>query len=65
MLIPIARAKDESFYIPYRTREGFCKGDGTECANYDYELRLRERLVKFLRCKFNNIGRALESRWKL
>ena len=46
-------------------REAKRKGDGARCVNCGCELRLRERLVRFLRCKFNNIGRALEDRWKL
>jgi hypothetical protein len=62
MLIPVPPAWDESFYIT-RTRQN--AGNGAECAHHSSELRLRERLVKFLRCKFNKIGRPLEDRWKL
>lgn len=64
MLIPSAPAQDESSYIS-RAREAKRRGSRSKCENCGCELRLRERLVKFLRCKFNNIRRSLEGRWKL
>ncbi len=66
MLIPVAQVADE---FNYRTPASHTRGNlqkvmgrSVDCG---CELRLQERLVKFLRRKFNNIRRALEDRWKL
>src|SRR5207245_3109029 len=48
-----------------RAREWFCKSDGAECVHCGCELRLAERLVKFLLFNSNNLGGTLQGCCKL